>query len=322
MFIMAVDFQISYTLDVLSYISCMLDEKKKNLYDEDIRRFMPMLGTVSDKYLEKLIKINQNTPDFMDHIISMLIVNDHLHDWKTSDLLDRHKRLVVVFKKTKCFEKASKKLKRFIQGDYSKAMPLIKTIAADLERLSFKKFWLEEKLPRLKERNLEYQQKLDEFDIATHVNKWLVTDKIPTSGQWYMLAYGGVHFKLLLETYPVTSPLLLADDLFKKVVSYGLEQVTYRPYLKGLKPTPDLKAEFKNHEDYKGFKGFLGYGEKSLKLALEVYLLENCGEKGFEISENYPFAMKLVDELRENKKPADEPVANYIPQVIKTFSRK
>ena len=318
---MTIDFQISYTLDVLSYIGCMLDDKKKSLYDEDIQRFMPMLGTISDKYLEKLIKINQRTPDFIDHIISMLIVNDHLHDWTTTDLLDRHRRLVAVFKKSKQFENASKHLKKFINGDFAKAMPLIKIIATDLERLSFKKFWLEEKLPILKERNLEYQAVLDHFDVAGHVNHWMMQPLIPTCGQWYMLAYSGTNYKLLLGAYSVTSSVTLADGFFGKVVSYALEKMTYRPFCKVLKPTPDLKAEFKAHEQYKSFKGISGYAEKSLKLALEVYLLEKYKETDVEIPATYPFALKLLEALRESEKGAEMPVADYVSDLMKKFSR-
>jgi len=299
----------------------MIDEEKRNLYDEDITRFMPMLGTVSDKYLEKLKKINQRNPRFIDYIASMLIVNDHLHDWKTADLLDRHKRLVVMFKKTKQFENASKDLKKFINSNFSKSIALIKTIATDLERLEFKKSWLEEKLALIKERTAENQQVLSEFNIAHHINGWVEDKKIPESGQWYMLAYSGAKYKVLLTEFSVTSPVTSANQLFDSVVSYALKTDFYRKFCKTLKPTPTLKAEFKGHELYKSFKGISGYADMCLKLALKVYLMEGCSKTGLVLPADYPFAADLLAYLHQFEKPADVAVGSYVIEMMKYFSR-
>ena len=314
-------FQISYTLDVLLYIGCMIDEGKRDLYEEDINRFMPMLGTISDKYLDKLKKIHNSTPEFINYIVSMLIVNDHLHDWKTADLLDRHKRLVVMLKKSEQFKHVSTDLKKFINGDFSKAISLIKTIANDLERLEFKKFWLGEKLPLLKERTGEYEKMLGRFNIAQHVNGWVGNKKIPASGQWYMLAYSGDQYELLLDEFSVTSPIISANQLFSKIASYALSNTCYRKYCKVLKPTPSLKAEFKGHKLHKTFKGISGYANKCLKMALKVYLMEGCGETDLELSEDYPFAAEILTYLRENEKPSDVAVGRYMMDMMRRFSK-
>lgn len=318
---MSTVFQISYTLDVLLYIGCMIDEEKRNLYDEDMNRFMPMLGTISDKYLEKLKKIHQGTPDFINHIVMMLIVNDHLHDWKTADLLDRHKRLVVVLKKAKQFKYAPNELKKFMNGDFSKSMSLIKTIANDLERLEFKKFWLEEKLPLLKERTAQYQKVLSECNMAQHVNGWIEDKKIPVSGGWYMLAYSGDQYQLLLNEFSVVSPIISAEQLFSKVASYALRIAHYQKYCKALKPDASLKAEFKGHELYKTFKKISVYADSCLKMALKVYLMEGCGKASLELSAHYPFATELLVYLRENEKPEGTAVGSYVVAMMKRFSR-
>ena len=318
---MSTEFQISYTLDVLFYIGCMIDKEKKELYDEDINRFMPMLGTISDKYLEKLEKIKQNTPQFISYLVSMLIVNDHLHDWSTADLLDKHRHLVTMFKKAEQAGNASTGLKKFISGDFSKSMSLVKTIATDLERLEFKKFWLEEKLPLLKERIAQYEQVLSEFNVATHVNRW-VEKKIPEGGQWYLLAYSGNQYKLLLNEFSVTSPTTLADQLFDRVVSYALKNACYKKYCKMLKPEKSLKTEFKEHELHKSFKGISSYIDTCLKMALKVYLMEGCGKTGLEAPADYPFAAKMVAYLREVDKLEDVAVSSYISDMMKYFSKR
>jgi len=299
----------------------MIDEEKRNLYDEDTSRFMPMLGTVSDEYLEKLKKINQKKPKFMDHITSLLIVNDHLHDWTTTDLLDRRKRLVVMFKKSKQFENASKELKKFIGSDFSKIISLVKTIASDLERLEFKKFWLEEKLPYLRERSAENQLVLSEFNIANHINGWVVNKKIPEDGGWYVLAYSGSEYKVLLDEFSVTSSITVADQLLNSIVSYALGNTSYKVYCKKLKPTPGLKAEFKEHENYKSFKGIVGYAEECLRIALNVHLMEGCGKTDKDIDKDYPFAVDLLTYLRKNERPEDVAVGDYITDMMKNFSK-
>jgi len=299
----------------------MIDEKKRKWYEADIEKFMPMLGTVSDKYLEKLIKISQGTPKITEHIASMLIVNDHLHDWTITDLLDRHKRLVTIFKKTKQFSNAPKDLKKFLNNDYAKVMPLIKIIATDLERLGFKNFWLEEKLPLLKERISDYQVILSEFDIAGHVNNWAVNKKILDSGKWYVLAYSGANYNTLLKEYRVISSIISSERLFERMISYGLKMNIYQKSCKVLKPTPELKAEFKGHKRYKSFKGIASYAEGSLKLALKIYLLEGCGNMAPDLPEDYPFAAEILTYLREHDKPDNVPVGDYVGEMMKKFSK-
>jgi len=299
----------------------MIDEEKRVLYDEDISRFMPMLGTVSDEYLEKLKKINQKNPEFIDYIASLLIVNDHLHDWTTSELLDRHKRLVVMFKKAKQYQNASKNLKKFIKNYFSKSIPLIKTIANDLERLEFKKFWLEEKLPILRERSAENQTVLSEFNIAHHINGWVDKQKIPESGGWYMLAYSGDEYKVLLDEFSVSSSTISAEQLLTSIVSYALKTTTYKAFCKSLKPTPSLKAEFKGHEYYKSFKGISGYTDACLKVALKVYLMQGYGKTNMIVNDDHPFAVELLTYLRNNEKPADAEISGYIKNMMKEFSR-
>ena len=317
---MSTEFQISYTLDVLFYIECMLDEKKRSLYEEDINRFMPMLGTISDKYLERLKKIHQSTPEFICYIVAMLIVNDHLHDWKTTDLLDRHNRLVTIFKKAPQFKKASSDLKKFINGNYSKTMSLIKTIATDLERLEFKKFWLEEKLPLLKERTAEHQRLLSEFKIIRHINGWVGNQKLPSRGQWYMLAYSGDQYKVLLNEFHLTSPAILADQFYERIISYALKNASYIKPCKALKPDATLKAEYKGHKNYKSFKGISGYADTCVKIALKVYLMEGCGKHDLDLPDDYPFALEILTYLRENDK-IKSAVGGYITEMMKHFSK-
>ena len=316
---MSTEFHVSYTLDALLYIKCMIDEEKRNLYDEDIGRFLPMLGTVSDEYLEKLKKINKKNPKFIDHMVSLLIVNDHLHDWTTTDLLDRHKRLVVMFKKSE--HTASKDLKKFIKKDFSKTIPLIKTIASDLERLGFKKFWLEEKLPALKERSAENQLLLSEFNIARHVNGWLEKQNIPDGGDWYMLAYNGNEYKILLNDFNVTSPITPSDELFDTIVAYALNATSYRSYCKSLKPTTSLKAELKGHKNYKSYKKISYYADACLKMALKIYLREGYNKTDKTIADDYPFATDLLNYLRSDEKSANETIGHYITNMMKYFSR-
>ena len=319
---MSTDFQISYTLDVLLYIGCMVDEEKNSLYDEDVNRFMPMLGTISDKYLEKLKKIHQGTPEFINYIVSMLIVNDHLHDWKTADLLDRHKRLVAMLKKSEQFEHISSDFKKFIKGDFSRSMTLIKTIASDLERLGFKKFWLEEKLPLLKERTTQYQRVLSEFEIASYINGWAVDKKIPVDSPWFMLAYSGDQYQVFLREFGIVSLMISDDQLFSKMVSYALKVAYYKKYCKVLKPEADLKSEFKAHALYKkAFKKIFVYADTCLKMALKVYLMEGCGKGGLELSEEYPFSTEILMYLRENKKSEDVAAGVYIMDMMNKFSR-
>ena len=316
-----VNFEISYTLDVLFYIECMLNREKHRLYDDEVNRFMPMLGTVSDKQLDKLHNIYTSSPDCMLSIVAMLITSPHLHTWKMTDLFDNHKSLVTSFKKSKEYQNVSASLKRFASGDFLKMMPMIKTIVADLERLEFKKFWLEENLPALKERTAEYEQVLSRLDIVTLVNSWVVDKKIPADDQWYLLAYSGSEYQPVLRSYSIVSPMIPSEELFARMIAYAVGVNDYRKFCKGLKPTAELKLEYKEHPLSKSFKGITGYAEVCLKMALKKYLAEACGDLYADLPEDYPLAGVILDYLRDNEKLKVQTVGDYVGKMFKRFSK-
>ena len=316
---MLANFHIAYTLDVLAYIDIVLDAAKRELYEEDVMRFMPMLGTVSDKHLEKLIKMNKKSPGFIWHILPMLMANDHLDDWKTEDLLDRHKRLVTVFKQSKHAAHATKSMKRFIKGDYLKAMPRIKVLVTDLERLGFKKFWLEEKLPTIKTRIGEFEANLGEFDVITFVNSWLFISKIMSGNPWYILAYGEENFKQFVGNYSVMSLQVEKELMNKKIINYGIDTSNYKKLVRELKPTDELKQEFKTHPEKKAFKNMPSYVEACFKMALKNHLITTCGNTKEVAFEEFPFALKLLDYLANNEKTTD--IKEYISKMVKHFSK-
>ena len=316
-----VNFEISYTLDVLFYIECMLNKEKHRLYDDEVGRFMPMLGTVSDKQLAKLHNIYLSSPDCILSIVAMLITSPELHTWKITDLFDNHKSLVASFKRSPEYKNVSGQLKRFATGDFLKMMPLIKTIVTDLERLEFKKFWLEENLPALKERTSEYESELGHLDIATLINGWVVDKKIPASDQWYLLAYSGSEYQPVLRSYSIVSPMIPADELFARMIEYAVQMKDYRKFCKGLKPTAELKLEYKEHPLSSSLKGITGYAEVCLKMALKKYLTEMAGKLYADLPDDYPLAGEILAYMRANEKLKVQNVGEYVGKMFKGFSK-
>ena len=319
---MNADFQISYTLDVLCYINGMLNTDKKKLYDEDMERFVPMLGTVSDKHLQKLQKMNEKKPGFILHIVAMLIDHHHLHHWRTTDLFNKFKSLTGDFKKTKHFKSADPALKSFLTGDFNKSMTYIKVIALDLERLGFKNFWLEEKLPVLKARISEYERCLDFFDIESHLNHWSVSQAPVSLQQWYVLSFGGDDLQLLLNQFYVISPVVAAADLFEKLVVFTLRRQDYKSLLRKFSPNPQLKTEFKGHPQRRKYKKMHNYMAACLRFALSVYLLELIPSvEQRELAQAYPLAEDILSQLRENKKETDVSVHSHLTQILQNFAK-
>ena len=295
------NFQISYTLDVLFYIECMLNEEKRQLYDEEVARFMPMFGTVSDKYLDKLQKHYRQDPLIIRHLVAILVDNPHLHDWSVSDLLENHQSLISDFKQSTTSIAVPKAVKNFISTRYKKIMPLIKIIVNDLERLQFKKFWLEEKLPVLKETINLHTNLLAQHDVVSFTNQWLTTRKLPTTKQWYMLAYSGSQYDVLLAKYHVVSSVICATDLCERVVTYALQVNSYDKQVRVLKPTKALKAEFKTQQHLGVFKSVAAYREACLKMALKVHLLAGLNQEPQPLTDEYPLATKILLHLPEGQ---------------------
>lgn len=316
-----VNFEISYTLDVLFYIECMLNCEKYRLYDDEVSRFMPMLGTVSDQQLAKLHNIYMSSPDSIHNIVAMLITNPELHTWKSTDLFDNHKNLAVSFKRSKVYKNATPALKKFVTGEFLRMMPLIKTIVHDLERLEFKKFWLEECLPNLKECISEYETELGRLNIIELINGWVVDKRLPTTDQWYLLTYSGNEYQPVLRSCSIISPMISANELFAQIVEYAVQVNDYRKFCKGFKPTVTLKAEHKAHPLSKSFKGITGYVEMCLKMALKKYLTELAGKTYTDLSEDYPFASVLYEYMKANERLKVQLVGDYVGKMMKSFGK-
>jgi len=319
---METGFRISYTLDVLAFIGLMLDESN-DIHSEDIERFKPMLGTVSDKYLKKLGRIYDESPKLIPYLITILIANDGLHTLKTTQFLGKPSQLIDRFKKSGHYKESSVSLKRFIKYDFKRSVIYMKTIAMDLERLGFKSFWLEDKLPLLKKRATLYEQNPVWLGIVRYTNSWTIEHKIPTDAKWYVLTYNRELFTTLFDQFNLVD-LEVEDDFFEQVVTYSLREERYLKLTKALKPTPKLKQEFKGHSERKFYGKFSAYVEMCLKLALKAYLLNHLSEKEedyLEIPKGYPLATLLHQYLYDHPRVEEETLKDYITNMMKHFSK-
>ena len=320
---METKFHISYTLDVLSFIGLMLDESgAETVHSEDIERFMPMLGTVSDKYLKKMSKIYREDPNFMTNVLTIFIVNEGLHELKATHLLSTPSKVIDAFRKSKSYKQVKGELKRFLKGDLKKCLSYMKTIVIDLERLGFKAFWLEEKLPELKKRTLVHHERLSWLDIVTYTNHWVIRNKMASPADWYVLSYHQQPFNVVLKRFNLID-LEVKEDLFEKVITYSLRQESYLKLVKNLKATKELKHEFKEHSDRKKYRSVKGYAEMCLKVALNAHLLNNLTEdeaSQLTIPDKYAFAQKLYGYLVEYKKGDETSVRDYLMEMMRHFS--
>jgi len=319
---METGFHISYTLDVLSFIGLMLDESE-DIHSDDIDRFKPMLGTVSDKYLKKLGRIYDETPKLIPYLITILISNHNLHILRTSQLLGAPNQLIDNFKKSAYYKESSASLRRFIKYDFKRSVAYMKTITVDLERLGFKSFWLEEKLPLLKQRATFYEGNSVWLGIVKYANSWTLNHKIPTEAEWYILTYNRELFTTLFDRFNLVD-LEVEDDFFEQVVTYSLREERYVKLTKTLKPTPQLKQEFKGHTTRKSYGKVAKYVEMCLKLALKAYLLNHLKEERedhLEIPTGYPFATELYSYLHDHPRTEEETLKNYILHMMKHFSK-
>ena len=319
---METGFHISYTLDVLAFIGLMLDENH-DIHSEDIERFKPMLGTVSDKYLKRLGRIYEESPKLIPYLITILIANDDLHTLKTTHFLGKPHQLLDRFKKSGYYKASSGSLKRFIKYDFKRSVTYMKTIAMDLERLGFKSFWLEDKLPALKKRALFYEQNPAWLGIVRYTNSWTLEHKIPTNATWHVLTYNLELFSTLFDRFNLVD-LEVEDDFFEQVVTYSLREERYLKLTKRLKPTAKLKQEFKGHSDRKLYKNFPSYVEMCLKLALKAYLLNHLNEKEddyLELPKGYPLSTLLYQYLQEHPRVEEETLRDYLTDMMKHFSK-
>jgi len=318
---MHINFNKSYTLDVLLYIGCMLSAHSDIKYEQEIAEFMPMLGTVSDQYVEKLTKYYLKKPDVMNYIVSILLPHDHLLDWKTTDLLERHRHLTQVFKASPNAKNASKELKNFLNQDYSKIMPLIKTLVMDLERLGFKKYWFEEKLPLLKKQIKNYTTALNDNNPLEILNSWSINFKFPETGEWTIVSYKNKSYDLIMDHYHLVEKNLDKEDFLASIVDYFLKQTHFKKIIKQLKPTESLKQEFKNYVQHKQIKNMTNYIEKSLHLALKKHLNKRISTKNIEISDDFLFARIIYEYLSTNEL-GSEKVEIYLSNMMSELGKK
>ena len=196
----------------------------------------------------------------------------------------------------------------------------MRTIVIDLERLGFKSFWLEEKLPVLKRRTFVHYDLLSSTDVVAHVNSWIIHNKIATSTDWYVLAYNGEPFNVALNCFNLID-LQVEGDFFEMVITYLLQQESYSKQLKHLKAPAKLKEELKQHPHRKKYRSVGKYVEMCLKMALNAYLLNDFeGEEKLAIPEDYGFSKEVYDYFVCHRKSKELTIEEYITKTIKHFS--
>ena len=320
---MKLNFEISYTIDVLLFIDSMIRGDYDD-FGDDMKHFLPMLGTVSDKYLKKLKKKLRKNPQFIEFIVSMILVHNQLHILTAVELLKKPKQIVSQFKKSPYYKTSSPELKKFANSNFERGLSYLTTIAIDLERLGFKSFWLKEKLTLLKMRSREYNDEIERFNPFDRINHWLNENELLYESKWYILSYSSKRFATFFGDFNVISTSVTENDLFEKMLSYLLFAESNTKAIKGiLRKTGknvSLKLEFKSHPDKNHYKNLVNYVEISLKIALKVHLINEIKQDdNVKITRlaDYPLSQEIYGYMNEYKKSEVVTIEDYITSMFK-----
>ena len=312
------NFQISYTLDVLFFIEAIFSTESEGIL-ADVDQFKPQLGTVSEKYLKKIAKVHQQTPNFISIIASALVINHDLHELTAQEILVNAQKIRQTFKQSPYFKNIPSKEKQFVAKKFTKIIPHLITIIDDLERLGFKAFWLNEKLPTLKTQGTAYEAQLTNFNMTAHLNQFSHLQQ--QNPEWYVTSYLNQPVLALLNHFNFLRSTIQEKALYAHLIEAQLAKANYQTHARHIKHLRILKDEFKHHPNRSEFQSLVIYINHCIKQALQVYLLSGLptNESTQTINETDKLAKQILKYLNENPKTNEIDVSSYLMQMMKTL---
>ncbi len=271
----------SYLLDLVYFLELLAGPPSVLTTDEDevcLHYFEDCLSDYAKEEIKRIQKVLPKNKTVSELVLPLILADQDFENFQMTELLEGHRYLISSYKKSPDYEKAPKAYKKFVAKDAQELLGALMMIVAELERVNFKRFWLEKRLPQINDKIRTYEQGTDVMALLDKVNAEFHTPFL--SGQRiYLLSFNVNSFVVKVGDVVVGSLRLDQSAFIHSLLECWMNPVMVEPVLK-----PLLRRLRKNKELAKQYKlvksihrTLDGYVAYSLKVAFSAYLAEKFG---------------------------------------------
>ncbi|ASA24774.1 hypothetical protein [Paenibacillus donghaensis] len=264
----------SYKFDALNFLNVLTqDEFYVSRHTEDHHHFVSIHTDRNHQLMSEIIRIQGGTmlSPFLNLVVSSLPNFDELELpelFRSTELLQRH------FSQSPYYKEEQWKQREPL-------FSLVPEILQDLEKLCFREYWQERKLPQLLMKTEEIKVFASRQSIFKEINDMLGPSSSIDHIQLYLCSFAAPH------GIKITGPRYISDCSFSLELTLGIaiHEMFHPPYriaeleapFHRLSATPALLAAFEKQKNRFGYTTIESFIEENVVEAMALYIWEKIG---------------------------------------------
>jgi len=309
-----IDFQTSYTLDLLHFIDLLITGGAAEVSDdlEHFRGFLSHEGDLSIAHLQKTLKFGQSLQQL---VAPLLLADAEFNKLSLPELLISGRYLVNNYKSTPAYQKATLAYQRFLQKEALSVIASLEPLVLDMEKGGFKHYWFTTHLPMLNMCVGAYKERFEWDKFTAILGKW---------GSGTFQIYVSPLAKLDLAQYGINHIVVTYEPSCRRIARQLIEAVVEEAI--GSVSWGQLVGRITQKEEIRKVKFWgqtvVDYVRKNARLALELLLKEEAGlihnasqqllnmEMG-----SYQLAQLIYEDMRQSPKN-QQSMAEYLGRLF------
>lgn len=321
------EFLPSYLLDILCFLELLCSDSLIPTTSDDERiiyYFEECLTQDARNEIKRIQKLIPKEETLTSLVFPLVLADQDFENFQVTELLGSPKFLISMYKKSDDYQRATKGYKKFVKRDAQLLLSSLVKIVAELEKVKFKVFWIEERLPRIKHRIKQYEKEIGTNVLIEMINERLAETYL-TDQKVYLLSFNLNHSLSRVNEHLIGSLQLdskmfihsLVEQLFKTLsIEHAL-----KPLYRSLKKNKELMMTYK--EVKSTYNSLLAYIDFNVKLAFITSICSHLKvlSQPYEYLGRYEFgsckpAVLFYDYMNSFPKNQGQQIEDYLLSVV------
>ena len=271
----------SYLIDLVYFLELLVGPPSVLTTTEEekcLHYFEDCLSDYAKEEIKRIQKVLPKNKTVSELVLPLILADTDFENFQMTELLEGNRYLISLYKKSPDYVKATKDYKKFIAKDAQELMGALMMIVAELERVHFKRCWLEKRLPQINDQIRAYEQGKDVLTLIEKVNEEFDSPLLSYQ-RVYLLSFNVNSSVVKVGDVVLGSPRLNQSEFIHSLLECWLAPIALEPFIKPLvrrlKKNKELIKQYKLVKPWhRTLEGYLAF---SLKIAFSAYLAEKFG---------------------------------------------
>lgn len=317
------NFLPSYLLDLIYFLELLIGPHSVLTSTEDdacLHHYEDCLSDYAKEEIKRVQKVLPKNKTLSEMVMPLILADHEFENFQMTELLEGQRYLISLYKKSPDYTVASKQYKKFVTKDAHELMGALMMIVAELERVGFKRFWLEKRLPQINETIRNYEQQIGTNTLIEKVNEVLGEPLLSTQTV-YLLSFN-VNPRVVKVGDFMLGSLRLDAHAFTHALLEGFLnarsiEAALKPFERALKKNKELIQAYRQ---VKGeYKSLGAYVSSSVKIAFGAYLSEKLGvleQPQVYLKDKSERALLYYDQMLLSPKEKSQSIEAYLIAVV------